>query len=64
MVLVTTLHQVEYWQRVALEVAARLRLAPLRGVIAYVPPDQVLSSAWTLPWQGLSDHAPVTSRMR
>jgi DNA-binding MarR family transcriptional regulator len=57
-VLVTTPHQQEHWQRVALEVATRLRLAPLRGVIACVPPNQALASAWTLPWQGLSDHAP------
>lgn len=57
-VLVTTLHQQEHWQRLTLEVATRLRLAPLRGVIACVPPDQALSSAWGLPWQNLSDHAP------
>jgi DNA-binding MarR family transcriptional regulator len=57
-VLVSTPHQQGHWQRVALEVATRLRLAPLHGVIACVPPDQALSSAWTLPWQGLSDHAP------
>jgi DNA-binding MarR family transcriptional regulator len=57
-VLVTTPHQQQHWQRLALEVAAHLRLTPLRGVIACVPPDQALASAWTLPWQGLSDHAP------
>jgi DNA-binding MarR family transcriptional regulator len=61
-VLVTMPHQQEQWQRVALEVATRLRLAPLRGVIACVPPDQALSSAWTLPWQGLSHHAPCHLR--
>ncbi len=57
-VLVTTPNQQEHWQRLALEVATRLRLAPLRGVIACMPPDQALSSAWTLSWQGLSHHAP------
>lgn len=50
--------QQEHWQRLAREVAARLRLAPLRGAIACVLPDQPLASAWTLPWQSLSDQAP------
>lgn len=57
-VLVPTPHQCERWQRLAREAAAHLRLAPLRGAVACVPPDQTISSAWTLPWQGLRDHAP------
>jgi DNA-binding MarR family transcriptional regulator len=57
-VLVSLPHQQEHWQRLALEVATNLHLAPLRGVIASVSPDQALSSAWTLPWKGLSDYAP------
>jgi DNA-binding MarR family transcriptional regulator len=57
-VLVSVPHQQERWQRLALEVATHLRLAPLHGIIACVPPDQALSSAWTLPWQRLSHHAP------
>jgi DNA-binding MarR family transcriptional regulator len=57
-VLVSVPHQQERWQRLALEVATHLRLAPLRGVIACVPPGQALSSAWALPWQHLSQPAP------
>ena len=60
--LVSTPHQQERWQRLALEVATHLRLAPLHGVIACVPPDQALASAWTLPWQSLSQHAPCHLR--
>ncbi len=57
-VIVPTPHQREHWQRVALEVAEDLRLDPLAGAIACVPPDQADVSAWTLAWQGLSNHTP------
>ena len=51
-------HQREHWQRVALEVTADLRVDPMDGVIACVPPHQPDVSAWTLAWQDLNHHNP------
>jgi DNA-binding MarR family transcriptional regulator len=58
-VIVPTPHQREHWQRIAIAVASDLRVDPLAGVIACVPPDQAEIPAWRLPWQGLSNHTPA-----
>lgn len=57
-VLVSAPHQREHWQRITSEVATHLRVDPLRGVIACIPPEQIDLSAWTLAWQSLDQHAP------
>lgn len=57
-ILVRDQHQQEHWQHAMQEISQALRLDPLRGAVAYVPPDQAITSAWTLPWQRLESQAP------
>ena len=58
LVLVSTPHRMELWQRCAMEAATALHVAPLSGVIACVP-DRSQSAPinpWRLAWKTLSTY--------
>ncbi len=62
LVLVQTARQREIWQRSAAEVAASLQVAPLTGAIISAAPQELIDTAWVLPWQKLA--AATSCRLR
>jgi predicted transcriptional regulator len=62
LVLVSTPHRKELWQRCAMEAATALHVAPLSGVVACVP-DRFQSAPfnpWRLAWKTLATNGPCT----
>jgi len=62
LVLVSTPHRKELWQRCALEAATALHVAPLSGVVACVPDRFQLApfNSWRLAWKTLATNGPCT----
>jgi len=58
LVLASTSHRMEHWQRCTIEAATALLVAPLSGVVA-CEPDQsgsALDNPWRLAWKNLATH--------
>lgn len=59
LILATSAHQAELWQRAAAQVTARLRLELPPGALASIPErKQALQDGWHLPWRTLGTDRP------
>jgi predicted transcriptional regulator len=58
LVLVSTSHRMEHWQRCSMEAATALHVAPLSGVVACIPDSSQSASdnPWRLAWKTLATH--------
>jgi predicted transcriptional regulator len=58
LVLVSTSHRMEHWQRCAMEAATALHVAPLSGIVTYVPDSSQSApvNPWRFAWKHLSTH--------